>query len=155
VKSKSKEKKQLTARTRLKLLQVGGFVATLLPLIIGVAIDFREYIKTPSSAVSLSIGGSLAVVIVALKTVGKAKKVFGNALIISGVLFALAWLLEPIIVNLKFLLGLLFAGEAIFAIVFKPLIERTKKRADYEDQAEVFGNVMNASANNNNVNGRV
>jgi Na+/proline symporter len=139
MKKEKKSKRKLKARTKLVLLQTFGAIALFLPLAIGIALNFNDYIKTPASAVSLSLGGMCAVIVVSLQMLKKGKKIFGNAVIVSGIIFGLTILLEPLILNLKFLVGLVFAGEVIYAVAFKSLIARYKKKADYADEAEAFG----------------
>jgi hypothetical protein len=134
-------KKPIKTVTKLRLMQAAGGTLTFAPLAIGVGINFADYIKTPAATAGLTVGGGLVAAIVALQAAGKIKKLLGSGAVVCGVIFAMCVLLEPLILNLKFLTGLMFAGEAQYALFFNGRINDLRQTAELEKTAGI-----NASA---------
>ena len=128
---------------KLRLLQIGGMLCTFLPIIIAVIVNKDTYFATKSATWSLSIGGLLAVALVGLSVMGKIGKIFDSGVKVAGTIFLFALLLEPIILNLKFLAGMLFLGEVINAIVFIPKIRKLQKYIDRKETAAVIKDTLN------------
>lgn len=146
-----KTQKKIKPKTKLLLLQGFGGAVTFAPLIIAIGINFKEYFSTTQSAVSMSLGGAMAVAVVVIQLLGKGKKMLGSAIVISGIVFAFCIFLEPLILNLKLLTGTVFLGEAVYAVGFKTAITNTKKQIDRVEQTTVLTDALKA----NNINGRV
>lgn len=137
-----KTKKKLSDKAKLRLLQVSGGIVTFAPLAVTVGVNLQDYISTPASAVSLTAGGAMAAAVVVLQMLGKGKKLLGSAVIISGIVFALSILLEPLVLNLKLLTGMVFLGEGAYAVGFKAPIARIRKRIEQTEQATVMRQVL-------------
>lgn len=130
--------KPLKLKTKAKFLQVGGVAATFAPLAVGIGMNWQDYFATKETGVSLTVGGVMALVIVIINALGKGKAVFGNGFIVSGVVFALCLLLEPLVLNLKFLTGMMFLGEGINTAVFKPAVTSAKKQIENSERTEAL-----------------
>lgn len=146
-----KTQKKMKPKTKLLLLQGFGGVLTFAPLLVVIGVNFKEYFATTQSAVSMSLGGAMAVAVVIIQLLGKGKKLLGSAVVVSGIIFAFCIFLEPLILNLKILTGMVFLGEAVYAVGFKNAITNTKKQIDRVEQTTVLTDALKA----NNINGRV
>lgn len=124
-------KQKTKLNLKLKSLQAGGVASVFAPLAIGVGINWQDYFATKEAGISLTMGGALAVVIVVLNMIGKGKALFGSGFVVTGIIFALCVLLEPIILNLKFLTGMMLLGEGVNTVVFKPMVNSTKEQLEY------------------------
>lgn len=131
------------AKVKLRLLQIGGMFFTFLPIVITVIVNRDVYFSTRSAGWSLGIGGLLAVALVGLSVMGKIGKLFDSGIKVAGVIFLFALLLEPIVLNLKFLSGMLFLGEAINCLIFVPQIKKLKKHIDRKETAKVIKDAIN------------
>lgn len=129
---------RIKPKTKLRLLQAGGLVTTFAPLGIGIGVNWQDYFATTAAGFGLTMGGALAVAIAVINMLGKGKAVFGSGFVVTGVIFALCILLEPVILNLKFLTGMMFIGEAGNTVLFKPAVTNARKQADYAEQAVVL-----------------
>ena len=116
---------------------------TFLPIVITVIVNRDVYFSTRSAGWSLGIGGLLAVALVGLSVMGKIGKLFDSGIKVAGVIFLFALLLEPIVLNLKFLSGMLFLGEAINCLIFVPQIKKLKKHIDRKETAKVIKDAIN------------
>lgn len=128
----------MKSKTKLRLMQVGGIVTTFLPIAIAVGVNHEAYFATQEAGISLGLGGAMAVMLVVLSALGKAGKLLDSGMKVTTCIFVFALLLEPIILNLKFLSGMLLLGEIANAIVFAPTVHRLKKRIDREETAGVI-----------------
>lgn len=126
------------AKLKLRLLQIGGMFCAFLPIIIAIIVNRKDYFATKSAGWSLGIGGALAMLLVGMSIMGKVGKIFDSGVKVAGIIFLFALLLEPIILNLKFLAGMLFLGEAINAVVFIPQIRKMQKYIDRKETASVI-----------------
>ena len=54
-----------------------------------------------------------------------------------AILYAVATLLEPILVDIKLLTGMLLLGEGIDVALFNPLIKKQVKLKGMEEQADI------------------
>lgn len=144
-------KKKVKDKTKLTLLRSGGALVTFAPLITAIGINFKDYVSTTPAAVSISIGGAMAIAVVIIQLLGKGKQILGNAVVVSGIIFVFCILLEPLILNLKLLTGMVFLGEAGYSVVFKTPITNIKKRIDMQEQTTILTDALQAG----NINGRV
>lgn len=123
-------------KTKIRLLQAGSFISSLAPLGVVVGINFTEYVKTTASAVSLTVGGALAVIFALLSIYDKAK-LPRKRIWVFAFIFGLAWALEPLIVDLKLLSGAALGGEILNTAFFEAPIKRNKRLLEAEEVAEV------------------
>lgn len=136
---------RIRPKTKLRLLQTGGLVTTFAPLCIGVGVNWEAYFATTAAGFGLTMGGALAVAIAVINMLGKGKALFGSGFVVTGVIFALCILLEPLILNLKFLTGMMFLGEAGNTVLFKPAVTNAKKQLDYSEQAGVLKEALSGT----------
>ena len=141
--SKKKTKRKMKPATKLFLLRAGGVIATFLPLAIAVFIHRKQYFATNAAAIGLTGGGVMAVVIVALAMFGKGRKIFGSGVAVSGIIFTLTVLLEPLLLNLQFLMGMLLIGELCNAAIFAPKVRKWKKKVEQSENALTIKEAMN------------
>ena len=101
------------------------------PLVVTIALDWRTYTATPARTVSLSLAGSVAMLMIVLQATGhmpgKVKRV-----VVYAVVAGLLWALRPIVQSLAILMTAMTAGELAALLVARPIIERARKRIDDE-----------------------
>ena len=134
----------MSTKVKLRCLQAGGIVASVAPLATVVGLNWENYVQTSRSAVGLTVGGIMLVFLVAVQMLGKARKVFGNGVVVTGFIFVLVCLLEPIILELKLLTGMMLAGQGLNLGVQVP-VRRLQKRLDDENTAKVTSNGVSAA----------
>ena len=122
-------------RTKLRLLEISRVIVILIPLMVVVIINRNDYFYSPTSTVSMTIGGCIGVVLAVLMSVDKVH--IRSRLIVFGLIFGLAWALEPLIVDLKLLAGAAFGGEIINTIFFEGRIKRMRRLSEAEEAAEI------------------
>lgn len=128
----------MKSKTKLRLMQTGGIATTFAPIAIAVGINHEAYFATQEAGISLGLGGAMAVMLVVLSALGKAGKLLDTGMKITACIFVFALLLEPIILNLKFLSGMLLLGELGNEMIFRPSVVRMKKQIDREETAGVI-----------------
>jgi hypothetical protein len=129
---------KMKSKTKLRLLQAGGIVSTFAPIAIAVGVNHETYFATQEAGLSLGIGGAMAIMLVVLSALGKAGKLLNSGLKVVACIFVFALLLEPLILNLKFLSGMLLLGECGNQVLFEPTVKRMKKQLDREETASVI-----------------
>lgn len=130
-------KKKLTSRQKLWLWRIGGIVATFAPIAIAVGVNHEDYFVSKAAGLSLGLGGGLALILIVLSALGKLGKLVDSGFKVTAFVFTFAILLEPIVLNLKFLSGMMVLGEVINAIIFAPQVARYKRKIDREATASV------------------
>ena len=134
--------KKLTNKKALWLWRIGGIVATFAPIAIAVFANRDKYFVTKAAGLSLGLGGGLALILITIAALGKAGKLFDSGFKVATCVFVFALLLEPIILNIKLLSGMLLLGEALNALIFAPNVRRLQKRIDREETANVVKGVL-------------
>ena len=129
--------RKLTNKKALWLWRIGGIVATFAPIAIAVFAKREDYFVTRAAGLSLGLGGGLALILITISALGKAGRLFDSGFKVATCVFVFALLLEPIILNLKLLSGMLLLGEALNAIIFAPNVRRLQRRIDREETASV------------------
>lgn len=132
-------------KTKLRLTQVGGILTTFAPLALTVGINHEQFFATKEAGVGLTMGGILAAVIVVLNLAGKGKKIFGNGFFVTGIVFGMCLLLEPVILNLKLLTGMMFLGEAGNYALFAPTVSELKRKLNFMEQANALREGLNGA----------
>ena len=140
--SKKTKKRKMKVQTKLRLMQAGGILATFLPLAVAVFIHREQYFATKAATIGLTSGGVIAAVIVTLAVLGKGRKLFGSGVAVSGIIFAMTVLLEPILLNLQYLTGMLLIGELVNAAIFAPQVRRLKKKVEKAETAQALKEAM-------------
>lgn len=106
-------------------------ILAVVPLVVTIALDWKTYTATPARTISLSLAGSVAMLMIVLQATGhmpgKVKRV-----VVYAVVAGLLWALRPIIQSLAILMTAMTAGELAALLVARPIIERARKRMDDE-----------------------
>lgn len=112
-------------KRRLAFLSFGSFAVSVAPLLLCVVANWGKYVKTPGDAVSLALGGGIAVVLLLLKVLGKLP--VPRRVVFYGVTFAMAYLLESLLDDLVLLSGMAFLGEVADLVLFQRAIRVAKE----------------------------
>lgn len=115
----------MTSRSKLYILYIASFIATIAPLAIYVLINKGKYISTVSDSIKLSVGFIMCACLMLLKVIGKLK--IPSRIGVYSVVFVLSYLLDAILEDLIVLSFLALLGEIIDAIFFQIPIRRLKE----------------------------
>lgn len=122
-------------RTKLRLLELARVIVVLTPLVIVVILNRNDYFYNAAATVKMTIGGCVAVVLTVLLSFDKVR--IRSRALLFGIIFGLAYALEPLLVDLKILSGAALAGEIINAIFFESRIKRLRRLWEAEEAAEI------------------
>lgn len=112
-------------KSRLVLLQIGSFIVSIAPLVIVLIINWGKYTKTPGETVKLCIGGIMVAFFIFLKVIGKLK--MPRRIVLFGVVFIMAYLLQAIMDDMILLSGMALLGEFIDMVCFQGFIKKLKE----------------------------
>lgn len=135
--------KKLKTKSKIWLYQLLGVIVTFAPILCEVLIHKDTYFATKEAGMSLTIGGAVAVLMIAMAMVGKLSKYLGSGIRVVGAVFVLSLLLEPILLNFKLLSFLLLCGMCADGIIFKPQVKRLQKLYADEGTAKVLKEALN------------
>lgn len=135
MKKEKKQRKPMNKKTKLRLLQAGSVVSLIAPIGITVACNFETFFATGRSAFGLTIGGMLLIAFAVLDAIGKMKEKLNTnkALWVFAIVFVMSILLEPLILNLKLISGMLLLGEGINVLAFTRQISKIKADMSKEE----------------------
>ena len=88
-------------------------------------VNWDKYTKTPGDTVKLCIGGLIAVFFLFLKVIGQLK--MPRRIVLFGIVFVMAYLLQAILDDLMLLSGMALAGEFLDFVCFQRAIRITKE----------------------------
>lgn len=109
------------------LMSVLGFLVLIAPMLTVVILNWEEYTAhSYGGTIKLTAGGVMAAVFLFLMVLGKLKMPRG--IIIAGVIFGFAWLLESILQDLKLLSGMFLLGETLYYIFFQAILKRMREQ---------------------------
>ena len=152
--SQVKKKKTKTVesyRKQILLWQVIGYAVCVLPLLITVYVKRGELIAG-GSGIRVSAGLLIVLVVALLAVLGKMK--MPGRVVSVGAAFAVSWLLESLLDNLVLLLGVLFAGILVDALVCETRVrklERTVERMENrEDMTAATASALAQAMNGGN-----
>lgn len=143
-------------RIKLFWLYVGSFLVSIAPIIVMVGFNWGHYTSTPQSTFSLAIGGVIAIVFILLKAMDKLPK-RAKRIVYFIMWFFILKLLEPILLDLKWIVGMAILGEALDMILFSWRIKRMKEDILIDRTAEVTSEKVEQAIQNavEKLNGRV
>ena len=95
------------------------------PLVIVLIINWGKYTKTPGETVKLCIGGIMVAFFIFLKVIGKLK--MPRRIVLFGVVFIMAYLLQAIMNDMILLSGMALLGEFIDMVCFQGFIKKLKE----------------------------
>ena len=116
-------KKRMNPTFELWLWRLVDVLVTFLPIVVVIYVNRSHYFATKAAGWSLTCGGVVAVGLVAMAALGKGAKIFGSGVTVTGIIFAMAYLLKPVILNLQLLSGMLFLGFVLASLFIKPKIQ--------------------------------
>lgn len=134
--SQEKKKKPKTVesyRKQILLWQVIGFAVCVLPLLITVYVKRGELIAG-GSGIRVSAGLLIVLVVALLAVLGKMK--MPGRVVSVGAAFAVSWLLESLLDNLVLLLGVLFAGILVDALVCETRVRKLQRTVERMENRE-------------------
>lgn len=122
-------------KLELILFYILSFIVCVAPLVIVVIINRNDWFGTPQESVKIGIGAVIGIVLICLKVLGKIK--IPKKIVIYGLVFAMTYLLGPILEDLLLLSGMAFLGELLDLIFFQRKIRKTKELIKTEKTADV------------------
>ena len=134
---------KLTTKSKIWVYRLLGLLVTFTPIALEVLIHKDTYFATKSAGWSMTIGGVVAVVMIALAMLGKLSKYLGSGIRVVGAVFVLSLLLEPILMNFKLLSFLLLCGMCLDGVFIKPKVQKLTKRLADEGTARVLREALN------------
>ena len=144
----------MSNKIKLMWLYIGSFLVSIAPIVIMVAFNWGHYTSTPKSSMSLAIGGVMAVILILLKAMDKLPKRV-KRIIYYVIGFFMVWLLEPILLDLKWLLGMAIIGEGLDMAFFSWKIKRLKEDMLIDRSADATAQRVEQAVQNAIDNGRV
>ena len=121
---------------KLKLLQGAGLLTSLAPLITVIIINWNDYvIAAGGQSWKLTVGGCIAVFIIAATMLGKLK--MPGLKTFFAVLLVIIFLLEPILADLKLLCACALGGQLLNGLTFEMFANKYKETITMEKQADI------------------
>lgn len=121
------------------MVKLAGQVTAIAPLGVVVGLNWSEYTSTVPKTISLTLGGMILALVLALNYFGKLKSVLGSGYTTLVFCALLCTFMQPIIADLEVILYSLLAGETVNKAVFKnwakKLIE-SKTNAEQQKKTE-------------------
>ncbi len=128
---------------KLKLLQGGGLVTSLAPLITCMAINWNEYVIAAGGQTwKLSVGGTITVFFIAMAVLGKLK--MPGLKTFFTILLVVVYLIEPILADLKLLCVCALGGQVLNGITFEIFTKNYQETMTMEKQAKITKKVFNS-----------
>jgi hypothetical protein len=113
-------------RIKRALLYIGSFLCGIAPLGGWLLYKWDKYTTTPAATVKLCAGGVLVAVFILLAVLGRLK--LPGRLWIIGILLGIVYFLEPLLPDLRMILTIALASEAVDMILFRAAIKHTRER---------------------------
>lgn len=139
----ARTKRRMNPTIKLRFMQIVGVAVTFAPLILTVAVHHEYYFATKAAGWSLTCGGMVAATLVICSMLGKGKKIFGRGVVVAGIIFAMAYLLKPVLLNLQLLSGMLFLGEVINEVFFAPKARKLERQILARESARIYKEELN------------
>ena len=121
----SEKQKKPNLKARLVWLYIGSFIVSIAPLVVCLALNWKDYTKTPGDTVKLTLGGIIVAVLLFMKVIGKLK--MPRRVVAFGIVFVMAYLLQSILNDLLLLSGRALLGEFVDFAIFQRAIKKTRE----------------------------
>lgn len=121
-------------KIKLRSLELGGFLASILPLLAVVAWNWSDYTQSVPAKVKLCCGGVIAAVLILLKVLGKLK-LPGDVTVVALVM-VLAYLLDALLKDLTLLCGAYLLGFLLERLFFRTPAKRLREKMQIGKQAD-------------------
>ena len=128
-------KKKMSLKVKLVFLQISSFIISVAPLIIIFAINWGEYTKTPTDTIKLCLGGTMLLVLVFIKVVGKLH--IPHRIVFFSIVFILSYLLQVVLQDIILLSGMALLGEFCDCVLFQRAIKVTRENILINKTADV------------------
>ena len=117
------------------MVRLAGQVTAIAPLGVVVGLNWSEYTSTVPKTISLTLGGMILALVLALNYFGKLKSVLGSGYTTLVFCALLCTFMQPIIADLEVILYSLLAGETVNKAVFKNWAKKlVESKTDAEQQ---------------------
>ena len=135
----------MKTRVKIAALQLLGLSFTVVPILVIIGMNWADYTQViPGQVIpetiKLSAGATVGVVIAGLAALGKLK--LPGGWVFLGLMFGLAWALEPIIEDLVMFLGVAFAGATVDHIFIKGAVANLKETRVMTKQADLSAKAL-------------
>ena len=110
-------------------LYAGYFLTAVAPVLTVIALNWKDYVNTPSKTVSLASGGLIAIVLLIMQIMGKTTANV-HRLVKFGVLTLACWSLNALIDQLCLLVSCAFGGEFLSWAIFTIPIQKVKEKSE-------------------------
>lgn len=107
----------MKTKTKLRLYEFGGFLASVLPLSVILALNWDRYVQSYAAGVKLLTGGLILVILLSLKVLAKLR--IPSSVTAITVVMLLSYLLQAILSDLTLLCGAYLVGEILDLILFR------------------------------------
>jgi hypothetical protein len=121
-------------KKRLFFLTVGGFLVSILPLLIVVIANREQYVRSVPDAVKLGFGGVVVSVMLVMKVFGALRIKNGTSVVL--IVLILSILLERVLDDLTILCAAYLIGDLINVLFFKRKIQIYKEVMARNKQAD-------------------
>lgn len=124
----------MKARTKILLMKIAGFGASIAPILIAVGFNWGEYTATVAETIKLSAGAIIVLFFLFLKSMGKLK-LPEKRIVLYLILFSLAYLLQSFLNDFVLISGMALLGELLELPIEKKALAMEKEFA-INEQAE-------------------
>ena len=140
----SKTPSMAALKWRLFLLRALSLALCVGPLATVLVANWDQYVKKPSDAVKLGVGGVVIVILIVLALLRKIG--IPGRLVVLGTLTGILWLIQPIIGDLLVIMTATTGCEVVDVLILSRMIKRTEEslrisRAADETSARVAAQV--------------
>ncbi|MBQ7653396.1 MAG: hypothetical protein IJS93_03395 [Clostridia bacterium] len=123
--------KKSKTKAALAALYTGSFLTSIAPVVTVIAVNWSDYVSTPSRAVSLASGGAIALIVLGMQILGKTPKNLHRLVKYAFVTVA-CWAVYNIIDQLCLLVTCAFGGELASFMAFTVPIDKFKEKLNGE-----------------------
>lgn len=130
---------KVTTLTKLKLkfaaYAVLSFLVSVLPVALILIVNWGKYTGyTTAGSIRLGAGALIACVFVVLKIIGKLK--MPRRIILFTAIFAMSYLLQPVLADLMLISGMALVGEFVDFLFFQTAIHKIKEEINTEKTSD-------------------
>ena len=104
-------------RSKLLFLELGGFLASVAPLITVLILNRERYVQTSAATFRLLAGGAILLILLLLKALAKLR--ITSSVTTISIVMVLSYLLQPILSDLTLLCGAYLVGEILDLLLFR------------------------------------
>lgn len=125
----------MKTKTKLRLYDFGGFLASVLPLSVVLALNWDRYVQSEAAGVKLGVGALILALLLLFKVLGRLR-IPSSVTAITAVML-LSYLLQPILSDLTLLCGAYLVGEILDLVLFRRRAKALREALTSERAADV------------------